>query len=76
LLRGLDQWGVEHARVNIWEEPDAAAFVRSVARGHETVPTVAIGDVALVNPSLRQVVEVALEHAPDALPSNLRSTAR
>lgn len=42
-------------RHNIWADPDAAAKVRSVAGGNETVPTVVIGDVALVNPSVKQV---------------------
>ncbi|MGW7103074.1 glutaredoxin domain-containing protein [Streptomyces sp. NPDC054838] len=42
--------------VNIWRDPEAAAFVRSVADGNETVPTVVVGDrPALVNPTLRQI---------------------
>ncbi|MEN9644222.1 MAG: hypothetical protein RL238_891 [Actinomycetota bacterium] len=52
----LTRAGVEFQRVNIWDDPDAAAFVRSVARGNETVPTVTVGDVALVNPRASQVV--------------------
>ncbi|MFE9692175.1 glutaredoxin domain-containing protein [Micromonospora sp. NPDC005806] len=44
-----------HRKVNIWRDPEAAAYVRSVADGNETVPTVAVGGRALVNPSLRQV---------------------
>jgi mycoredoxin len=43
-------------RVNIWEDPDAAAFVRSVADGNETVPTVVIDGHPVVNPPPRQVV--------------------
>ena len=35
---------------NIWEDPEAAAFVRDHANGNEVVPTVKIGDVVLVNP--------------------------
>ena len=31
-------------------------FVRSVARGNETVPTVVVGDQAMVNPSAKQVL--------------------
>src|ERR1700758_3811915 len=42
--------------VNIWADPAAAAFVRSVAGGTETVPTVVIDGVALVNPPPRVVV--------------------
>jgi len=29
-------------RINIWADPDAAAYVRSVSKGNETVPTVVI----------------------------------
>lgn len=36
--------------VNIWEDDEARAFVRSVARGYETVPTVTVGERAMVNP--------------------------
>lgn len=50
LFRGLDQLGVSYETRNIWEEPDAAAFVRSVANGNETVPTVTVGDTPMVNP--------------------------
>lgn len=42
--------------VNIWSDPVAAAFVRSVAGGTETVPTVVIDGVAQVNPPPRVVV--------------------
>lgn len=56
LERSLDQEGISLAKRNIWEEPEAAAIVRSIAEGNETVPTVRIGDVALVNPSAKQVL--------------------
>lgn len=69
LLRQLDQNQVPYRRINIWDEPTGAAFVRSVARGNETVPTVSIGDVALVNPSLDAVLTAAVTHAPDAIPA-------
>ena len=42
--------------VNIWEDPEAAAFVRSVADGNETVPTVVIDGHPIVNPAPRLVV--------------------
>ncbi len=58
LRRGLQQSGTPFTEVNIWEDPAAAAFVRSVARGNETVPTVTVGDVAMVNPSAEKVREV------------------
>ena len=55
LFRQLEREGVEHRRVNIWDDPDAAAIVRSIARGNETVPTVLVGGVGLVNPSVREI---------------------
>ena len=55
LRADLAQEGIAYRGVNIWDDPDAAAFVRSVARGHETVPTVTVGSIALVNPSIGEV---------------------
>ncbi len=55
LEKGLTKRGIEMVKHNIWEDKDAAAFVRSVADGNETVPTVKIGDLARVNPSPREV---------------------
>ncbi len=69
LRRQLDRRRVSHKLVNIHEDPAAAAFVRSVANGNETVPTVAIGPVSLVNPSLDAVLVAAITHAPDAVPA-------
>ncbi|HEY1652340.1 MAG TPA: glutaredoxin domain-containing protein [Acidimicrobiales bacterium] len=53
--------GVHVDEVNIWESPDGAAIVRSVAGGDETVPTVRIGTTSLVNPSPRHVVKMIRE---------------
>ncbi|MEV4118721.1 glutaredoxin domain-containing protein [Micromonospora sp. NPDC049645] len=36
--------------VDIWKDPAAAAAVRGIAGGNETVPTVVLGDQAVVNP--------------------------
>ena len=67
LLRGgLRRSGLPFREVNIWNDPEAAAFVRSVANGNETVPTVSIGSVHLVNPSKRRVLEVAGHGRPGA----------
>lgn len=41
--------------VDIWADPDAAAFVRGVNGGDETVPTVVIDGVALTNPAPSRV---------------------
>jgi mycoredoxin len=68
LLRGLDRAGLRYERTNIWDDAAAAAVVRSVADGNETVPTVRIGDTALVNPSTRQVLAAVAAAAPDQLP--------
>lgn len=70
LFRQLERHGVPHRAVEIWGDPDAAAFVRSIARGNETVPTVTVGPVGLVNPTVHDVLAVALEHAPDSVPSD------
>ena len=60
LRRGLDKLGVNYTEVNIWEEADAAAFVRSVADGNEVVPTVTVGATSLVNPSAQEVLDLVL----------------
>lgn len=71
LLSGLERAELTFERRNIWDDPDAAAFVRSVARGNETVPTVRVGDVALVNPSAREVLRTVAGEAPDLLPAGV-----
>jgi len=76
LLRGLDRAGLAHDRIDIWAHPEAAAWVRTVAAGDETVPTVRVGGrgpgdpfaVALVNPSTRTVLEAVARVAPHGLP--------
>jgi mycoredoxin len=75
LLRRLERTGLAFDRIDIWEEPDAAAWVRAHADGNETVPTVRIAGpdrglaVALVNPSATQVLDAVGRIAPQALPS-------
>lgn len=62
LFRQLERESVPHRRVNIWDDPAAAAIVRAVANGHETVPTVVIGGVGgvgLVNPRVSEIMAVA-----------------
>ncbi|RST06342.1 NrdH-redoxin [Streptomyces sp. WAC05374] len=59
--------GLRYTEVNIWKDPEAAAYVRSVADGNETVPTVRVAGTALVNPSLRQLLEAVRAHAPHLL---------
>jgi mycoredoxin len=72
LIRGLERWGLPFTQVNIWDDLEAAAFVRSVADGAETVPTVTVDDLALVNPATRDVLRVVAERAPEVLPEAAR----
>ena len=65
-LRGaLKLRGVTTTEVDIWSTPEAAARVRDVADGNETVPTVFIGSRALVNPSVQQVIATVEQELPD-----------
>ena len=57
-LKGsLGDLGEKALWVNIWQDDDAAAFVRSVNDGNETVPTVVIDGTAHTNPSAGTVRE-------------------
>jgi mycoredoxin len=58
---------IPFATANIWDDPEAAARVRAVANGNETVPTVFVGERALVNPSVDEVESLLSEIAPDVL---------
>ena len=55
----LERHDVPHQRINIWDDPAAAAAVRAVANGNETVPTVVVGGQGMVNPDVRQVIAAA-----------------
>jgi len=68
LRRGLDRRGITTVDHDIWQDPTAAAVVRSFAGGNETVPTVVVGDTGLVNPSAREVAELIERTAPHLLP--------
>lgn len=43
--------------VNIWDDEEAAAFVRSVNDGNETVPTVVMDGIPVTNPNPKVVKE-------------------
>jgi mycoredoxin len=63
------RWQLHRARlpireINIWEDKAAAARVRSITAGDETVPTVVIGSVSLVNPTLEQTLAAVRTEAP------------
>ena len=71
LRRGLRREGLPTAEVNIWADPAAAAIVRSIAGGNETVPTVVVAGTGLVNPKVRTVLDAVHAVAPD-LVANMR----
>lgn len=64
LERNLSRLGLPLEKRNIWEDPDAAATVRSIARGNETVPTVVIGEARMVNPNASEVIAAVEQYAP------------
>ena len=68
LRRGLRRAGLPTAEVDIWSDPEGAAFVRGHADGNETVPTVDIGGTVLVNPPARRVVDLAVAAGVRAAP--------
>jgi glutaredoxin-like protein len=59
LRRGLRRRQVPFSEVDIWTDPDAAAAVRAVADGNETVPTVHVAGQWLINPSAATVDRLA-----------------
>jgi len=67
LRRGLASRGIETVEHDIWSDPEAAAVVRQHAGGNETVPTVVIGDVGMVNPSAKAVAGYLSANAPHLL---------
>lgn len=50
LERALDAADIAYRHRDIWEDDEAAAFVRSVNHGAETVPTVVLAGEVIVNP--------------------------
>lgn len=48
---------VAYERRNIWEDPEAAEFVRGVNNGNETVPTVVIGTDVYTNPPASMILD-------------------
>jgi mycoredoxin len=59
LRRGLRKRHVTFTEINIWQDPAAAAAVRAVADGNETVPTVHVAGQWLVNPKADEVARLA-----------------
>lgn len=59
LRAGLAREDVAATWRDIWLDEDAAAIVRQVNHGNETVPTVRVGASYLTNPSAREVRELS-----------------
>jgi mycoredoxin len=66
----LKRAGVDVDEVNIWDDPAGAAFVRSAAGGSETVPTVRVGNRALVNPAPAELIAVVRDLDPSLVPDH------
>lgn len=56
LRRAVRDHADQIAWVNIWEDEEGRAFVRSVNDGNETVPTVVVDGIPLTNPDPSVVV--------------------
>ena len=67
LLLRLKFTRLRYQKVDIRKDAAARAFVRSVADGCETVPTVVVAGQALVNPPARELLKVVKARAPHAL---------
>jgi glutaredoxin len=65
LERGLLNAGVEFERRNIWDDPEAAEFVRTMNNGNETVPTVVIGTDVYSNPTTARILARLGVEEPD-----------
>lgn len=68
LDRQLRKRDIPMRKHNIWEDPEGAAVVRSIANGNETVPTVVIGEARMVNPNAAQVLAALRAQAPHLAP--------
>ena len=75
LERKLNGLNVPLTKHNIWDTPEAAATVRSIADGNETVPTVVIGNAKMVNPSPDQVLQAISNNAPELMPEGVETPA-
>ena len=71
LERSLNKLDLPLNKFNIWDDPNYAATVRSIADGNETVPTVVIGDAQMVNPNAGQVLQALEAQAPELLPDGV-----
>ena len=73
LERKLNGLSVPLDKKNIWDSPDAAETVRSIADGNETVPTVVVSAAKMVNPSADQVLQAIANNAPELMPEGVEA---
>lgn len=64
LRRGLRRRAISTTEIDIWQDRSAAQRVRAVTGGDETVPTVFVGNLALVNPRVRDVIDAVEREFP------------
>lgn len=69
LERSLTRAEIPFVKHNIWDDDANAAYVRSVANGSETVPTIRIGETSLVNPTIGEVIEAMRRETPHLVPA-------
>jgi len=54
----FDNYGIDYTNIDIEEQPEAAAIVRQINNGNQSVPTIVFADGSvLVEPSNRQLAE-------------------
>jgi len=58
---------VRYEAIDIWQDPNAREFVRSVANGDETVPTVRLGQEVMVNPGPAHLLATIRGKAPELM---------
>jgi len=59
-LKGaLDARGIAYDTIDIWADRSKAEIVKAATGGDEVVPTVQVGEVFLVNPSIDEVLTAA-----------------
>ena len=63
LQRKLARAGVRLEERNIWADREAAARLRAITGGDETVPTLVLGEESLVNPSPRRALAAIVARA-------------
>lgn len=77
LRNHLRRVGLPTEEVNVWHDQEAAARLRALAQGSETVPMVVVGDVVLINPRPHRAVELISDLLPDlATPETVRRSGR